>query len=479
MRLAILALLCVTHTTFADTETYFTVQPGNPPVIEATLIGAPKTTLDKISLATTGPGGTKIVVKPDKVRPYNEGKETIAIALVINGQEIWVGNDDVETDDNAKYPGVLKSLSAAIDKLDFATNAPPGSLGMIVSYSQGTDPKLPMGDLKKLNGAALGTQKDYRGKIGTDMVQGISYALAELSKVATARKALIVVGDGNDTNAETARTALADLKRQAIAQHVQMFAIIYKDQISSEASVITNMIPNAKTVSSNEGVASELDNIIVRMADRYYVTFPGATLPWDGKEHPLAITVDATELEPQDVALAPKWAPRQGRQFPWLAILIPMFVLGCIGIVMSLRGRRVAMPMVPVLPTPGPFVPVVVAEPVMKRTAMMNSQATDDGFPVVGWLVPMNGNSAFRTMKLKQGLTKIGTGGSSDLVIDDGFMSTEHCQITSSPQGFQLKDGGSTNGCYVNDKKIHTAHELFDNDELLLGKTRFRFKTIN
>ena len=57
-------------------------------------------------------------------------------------------------------------------------------------------------------------------------------------------------------------------------------------------------------------------------------------------------------------------------------------------------------------------------------------------------------------------------------------MSTEHCQITCSPPGFTLVDSGSTNGCYVNDRKIQ-KHELVDNDMVTLGKTNFKFKSIN
>ena len=72
-----------------------------------------------------------------------------------------------------------------------------------------------MGDLKNITGGALGGQKDYSGKIGTDMVQGITMAMAELSKVTTARKALIVVGDGNDTNNDAAKNQLAQLKKEA------------------------------------------------------------------------------------------------------------------------------------------------------------------------------------------------------------------------------------------------------------------------
>ena len=64
------------------------------------------------------------------------------------------------------------------------------------------------------------------------------------------------------------------------------------------------------------------------------------------------------------------------------------------------------------------------------------------------------------------------------LVINDGFMSTDHCQITCSPAGFTLIDSGSTNGCYVNDRKVQ-RHDLVDNDMITLGKTNLKFKSIN
>jgi pSer/pThr/pTyr-binding forkhead associated (FHA) protein len=42
-----------------------------------------------------------------------------------------------------------------------------------------------------------------------------------------------------------------------------------------------------------------------------------------------------------------------------------------------------------------------------------------------------------------------------------------------------LVDGGSTNGCYVNDRKIQGKQDLVDNDMVTLGKTNFKFKSIN
>ena len=66
-----------------------------------------------------------------------------------------------------------------------------------------------------------------------------------------------------------------------------------------------------------------------------------------------------------------------------------------------------------------------------------------------------------------------------DIVITAGFMSSEHCQITTSPEGFALVDGGSTNGSYVNQHKVQGKQDLIDNDLITLGKTNFKFKSIN
>jgi hypothetical protein len=340
-----------------------------------------------------------------------------------------------------------------------------------------------MADLKQITGGVLGSQKDYRGKIGTDMVQGISAGIAELSKVSTARKALIVVGDGNDTNNETAKGQLANLRKQANAQKIQMFAIIYKSVVSTEGAVITTLIGSAQTVNSIEGIQSELNNIITRMADRYYLTFPGydeklgTGLPWDGKDHDMVIKIDQNELDPAPLQLAPVWAPAVHSRFPWLAVILTLVGLILLVVITKALTKKKEEPM----PMPMPVMQAAPEAPKPmgpSKTAMMSVGGSEEGFPIVGWLVPLNGVSAYQTWRLKPGLTKIGTAPPSDIVVNDGFMSTEHCSITSSPAGFTLLDGGSTNGCYVNDRKVQ-KHDLLDNDVIMLGKTNFKFKSIN
>ena len=478
-----------------EIKLFLQVKPQDPagktkndaPNIEATVVDGPNVPLDKFSLAEPS-ARVPVSMKALSKREYTEGTDTIAIALVINGQEIWIGNEDVEQDPAAQYQGVLKNLTSAIDRLKLGEAGPPGSKGVIISYSTGAEVKMQMSPLKELTGAALGSQKDYRGKIGTDMVQGITLGIAELSKATTSRKALIVVGDGHDTDNERAKSQLKDLKDQARKQNIDLFAVLYRSAVSPEGyGVITTMIPTAKTVNSIEGIATEMSSIIERMKNRYYITFVGYDkklkkgFAWDGKDHDLVLKIDQKELEPFTLNLSPTWKPKSsGGGFPWLVvILVIVGLLFLLIIGKAVFGRKAEpapapMPM-PMVAAPAPEAPKPAGP---MKTVMLNAGGDEGGFPIVGWLVPLNGQHAYQTFRLRSGGTKIGTAPPADIVVNDGFMSTEHCQINCSPQGFTLIDNGATNGCYVNERKV-AKHDLVDNDMITLGKTNFRFKSIN
>ncbi|MGN6108353.1 MAG: FHA domain-containing protein [Kofleriaceae bacterium] len=490
-----LALLFTSRSAFAQSgvRVYLTAKPADPanpktkgqaPSIEATIINGSNVPFDKCTITQTG-GKAPVTLKAISKREYTEGTDTIAIALVINGQEVWVGNDKVEPDPSAQYKGVLDNLSSAIDQLKLGEAGPPGSKGIIVSYSTGAEVKMPMSPLGSLNGSALGSQKDYRGKIGTDMVQGISMGIGELSKVSTVRKALIVVGDGTDTDNDVAAASLTEQRKLANKNGIDLFAVIYKSELSSPNNVITKLIPNAKTVNSIEGIKAEMTSIIEQMKDRYYLTFPGydpklgVGLSWDGKEHDLVVKIDQTELDAVPLAMVPKWSPPSSGGFPvWAIILIIVAVLLLLVVIGAKVFGSKAEPMpapMPVVAAPAPLEAPKPLGPV--KTVMIGQGGDEGGFPVVGWLVPLNGKHAYQTFRLRGGGTKIGTAPPADIVVDDGFMSTDHCHIHCSPSGFSLVDPGSTNGCYVNDRRVQ-KHDLVDNDMITLGKTSFKFKSI-
>ncbi len=460
-------------------------QANDAPQIEATVIGAAKVPVEKFIL-TDPSAKPPVMLKATSLRPFTSGGETIAIALVFNGQEIWIGNDDLEAEDSpARYLGILKSLKTALQEVPFATAGPEGSKGILISYADKPEIKVPMGPLGAITAESLGTQKDYQKKIGTVMVEGISFALGELSAVTASRKALIVVCDGNDSSPDTAKAKLLDLKKQAASDKVQTFAIIYKGQLSDPANLVTTMIPNATTVTNAEGIAAAITSILKRMDDRVYLTFPGydakqkAGFNWDGKAHDLVLKVDKDEIETEPLMLR-AWSPVKKSGFPWgilIGVLVFLLLLIIIGVkVFGKKEEPEPMPMqMPMMPMGAPE-PPRPAGPV--KTVMISLNGGDDGFPIVGWLVPLNGPAAYQTYRLRSGGTKIGTQQPADIVINDGFMSTEHCMIQCSPNGFMLVDNGSTNGCYVNDGKV-TKYDLVDNDVITLGKTNLKFKSIN
>jgi hypothetical protein len=62
-----------------------------------------------------------------------------------------------------------------------------------------------------------------------------------------------------------------------------------------------------------------------------------------------------------------------------------------------------------------------------------------------------------------------------DLVLDDDSVSRRHASLTCDSEGWLIRDLGSRNGTHVNGWRVAEAH-VFDGDELLLGRTRLRFR---
>jgi hypothetical protein len=466
-----------------------TPDPTNPkikddaPQFEVTVIGAPNLTADKFLLIDKSVK-PPFEMKASSKRGFLQGSETLAVAIVMLGWEQWIGNTSYRgEDDPTRVVGVLVPLQAALDKLNFKEAGPPGSVGMVITYATKAEIKLPMGPLDRLSGAALGTEKDYMGTTGLELVKGIELALAELKKVSNPRKALIIITDGNDSNADAAKVALQQLKKQAASERVQVSAIVYAAPESGPNNVILNVFP-ASTVNTVDNIAVSVNAILQRMADRQYLTFPGFNkdqkigFKWDGKPHDLAIKIDKEETEPQAVMLAPVWKFDEGGGFPWLVVILSVVLLLIIIIVAVKVFKKepapVPMPM-PMAVAPPPEAPKPLG-PV--KTVMIGQGGDEGGFPVVGWLVPLNGQHAYQTFRLRGGGTKIGTAPPADIVINDGFMSTHHCDVHCSPTGFTLIDPGSTNGCYVNDRKVQVKQDLVDNDVVTLGKTNFKFKSL-
>jgi pSer/pThr/pTyr-binding forkhead associated (FHA) protein len=71
--------------------------------------------------------------------------------------------------------------------------------------------------------------------------------------------------------------------------------------------------------------------------------------------------------------------------------------------------------------------------------------------------------------ELTQGDTKIGRRPSNDITIDNRAVSGEHANIFTIGEDSFIQDLGSTNGTYVNNKKI-AKHHLKNGDSITIGK---------
>jgi hypothetical protein len=67
----------------------------------------------------------------------------------------------------------------------------------------------------------------------------------------------------------------------------------------------------------------------------------------------------------------------------------------------------------------------------------------------------------------------IGRGSTSDLVLDDAFVSGRHASVEYEREGLVLSDLGSTNGTFVNGRRV-TRATVRPGDELTIGTSRLR-----
>ncbi|MFT5433527.1 MAG: pSer/pThr/pTyr-binding forkhead associated (FHA) protein [Myxococcota bacterium] len=113
------------------------------------------------------------------------------------------------------------------------------------------------------------------------------------------------------------------------------------------------------------------------------------------------------------------------------------------------------------------------------RTAVIDiSGLTDDrAEDVVGWIVCLNGVLRGRDFRLVTGKNMIGTAADVDIVLTDPYLSNRHAVIRHEDGHFLMVDLDSTNGSFVNDKRV-SKMELIDNDKIRLGRTELKFKSL-
>jgi len=114
--------------------------------------------------------------------------------------------------------------------------------------------------------------------------------------------------------------------------------------------------------------------------------------------------------------------------------------------------------------------------PMKTQAFILDGAGGGGGMQLLGWIVPLQGVQRGELFAL-QPATTIGKDPSCTIFLADSYLSSRHADIRAEGGVWMLKDLGSTNGTYVNDKRIE-KHELVDNDVVTFGKCAVKFKSL-
>jgi pSer/pThr/pTyr-binding forkhead associated (FHA) protein len=86
----------------------------------------------------------------------------------------------------------------------------------------------------------------------------------------------------------------------------------------------------------------------------------------------------------------------------------------------------------------------------------------------------VRGRSASTTLKLNQGVTSVGRHDDCVIRIKSSQVSRRHCEIVEAAEKLTIRDLGSSNGTYVNGKRISGQQALKPGDEITVGAVSLR-----
>ena len=323
----------------ADVDVRLSLVPAqgdDAPQIRATVIGADTPSVSAVTLTQTD-ATPPIEMTASRIVPYRDGGEPIAIAVVVEGHNLWM------TD------ATLARVGQALDAIRDA--GPPGSLGELVVYGNGVLVPVPMRDLRQLDRSALGAVDAYHGVITRDLASGIERAMADLRAVPAPRRALIVIGDGADTDETAAVTALAQLRAKLADEGIEVHAIFYEnddEDFEGDLALLRTLAPDTFVASSIDNLDAEARAITGELDRRFDVIFPGydyardVGFTWDGASHRFALAFGTRHVD--DLALSGltrgyRLAPRPRPRWPWLMLAagVAAFVFA---IAVAWRRRR-------------------------------------------------------------------------------------------------------------------------------------------
>jgi hypothetical protein len=485
--------------------------------------------IDRVDLEPAAVGGLRLRVKLSALALQGQlidlnGPKTIK--LMIGGSKVeapyalgMYGATNADTaivvvvEANADYADALPKIMTALDTTVFQTLNDRTQLA-ILPYSEATG----TGKLASLKAA-----RGRLDQVSADSAAGapalldtLDRALLLLKRAKTApenrplRKLLIVIGDGRDRASERDRvTQLGErANREGVRIHSFGYApskvlrpLLALGELSKRSLGTFRYVRSGGTESWTPAFQQLHDEIEKQYVLTYFL--PGNAEVANRKLK--VVTVGLTETTSNEMKIPEPSCggkacpdgycaegtcavPAEGKErgvVGWMILVIGIAValvvaLGLIGFILQKRQPRPAVPgqlAVPGQPLPPGSSPARPAKAKPSKPPRNQPQpvAAPVAQPTVGpALLVISGPRAGERIALQNGFT-IGKAPTSNLVIDDGYASTQHAQVGMDQFGnCRLYDRNSTNGTFANGVRV-TEVVLDHGMSVRIGSTELRF----
>jgi general secretion pathway protein A len=112
--------------------------------------------------------------------------------------------------------------------------------------------------------------------------------------------------------------------------------------------------------------------------------------------------------------------------------------------------------------------------PVEDVVAPEQGAAPGTGTRALGRLQVLHQGHLLEERELTRGVLRVGRGIDNDLRLDGRYISRNHCRVVTNPRMSLLEDVRSTNGLFVNERRVRN-HRLRDGDVIQLGEHQLRY----
>ena len=262
-------------------------------MIDATLVGAPRVPADHVWLVE------RTTATMVAARDEHPSTDALAVALVVQTSRGW-----------------LASTYDALAHLD-TTKLPAHAT--LITY-----------DDRIAVRPALGRIDDYQGE-HRRLGAAVDRAIRELDDTAGDRRAIVVIGDGEDDD-PAAPERLVAAKKRAAEHGIGVFAVTYQ---LGEGRAISRLVTPRVVATPADLVPATLA-IVKALDDRYEVRFPADALRFDGRPHALSVRVDTTEVDEASLVLPERTRPGW---LDWRAIAGAVAILAGLAVLSRARVR--------------------------------------------------------------------------------------------------------------------------------------------